>query len=304
MTPQNPNPTTILVCPLILLLTGLATLAQTPAVLPRLSGIVNLSDHKLAVLEVPADSPRQSHFLVLSEGQRDGPIEVMRILPDTRTVELHILPDTNAQVFALTNKARDAAAKSFAFVFENASLEPVLNLYSDFSQRTLLRWPELPHLSFSTVGSAGNPAAAALAIQSALNEKGLATIPDGEKFLMIVPQQKAPSVKPRSSDIRPSGPVESESLPPGAIDFRGLDIHQVLYVYAELCQRKLDRNVLVPPPIFNSIHFRTRTPLNRADAIYALDTLLGWAGLKMVPNGTDQLKPVPASEATENPAKR
>ena len=111
--------------------------------------------------------------------------------------------------------------------------------------------------------------------------------------MMIVPREQAASVKPRVSEIKPSGAVESEILPPGVIYFPDTDIAQVLEIYAELCQRKCDRSAPMPPTVGRSIQFRNQTSLSRAEAVYALDTLLGWGGLKMVPSGENQMKPVP-----------
>jgi len=289
------------------LVTGLSAIQGAenarPPLAPRLSGIVNLSDRKVAVLEVPADGlHRSEHSLILSERQRDGEIEVVRILPERRAVKLNVYPQKNLEL-SLTNTPADTTTNSFALEFENASLEPVLALYSELSKRTLLRWPQLPGLSFSVFAPAADQAAAALALQRALNEKGLATLPDGEKFTMIVPQQHAASLKPRSSEIKPLEALGSEMLPPGAIDFRGLHIHQVVLVYLDLCRRKLDQSVPMPPVKDDFIYFRTQTDLSRAEAIYALDTLLGWAGIKMVPSGESEMKPVRLDGTIENPAR-
>ena len=298
MTAERPSPQPIFLAAVMLLLPQIGTLAQTTAPMLRLSGIVHLSDAKIAVLEAPpVGSQSRGDSFVLSERQREGLLEVLEIQPKTRTVRVKLFSDGGSSVLTLTNNASHAAANVSGIVFENASLEPVLRLHSGFSQRTLLRSPSLPRLSFSLVAGAENRAAAALAIQRALNEKGVATIPDGEKFMMIVPREQAASVKPRASEIKPSGAVESEILPPGVIDFRDTGIPQVLQIYAELCQRKCDYSAPMPPTVVGSIQFHNQTSLNRAEVVYALDTLLGWAGLKMIASGENQMKPVPIQGA-------
>lgn len=285
----------ILINGVMLLLLQAGMQAQTPPVMPRLTGIVNLSDTKLAVLETPPASPsRRGEFFILSEGQREGQIEVVEILPKTGTVKVNRFPDRRISALTLTNHVADGIA---GLVFESASFDQVLTLYAQFSERTLLRSPNLAKPSFTMATSAENRATASLALQNALNEKGVATIPDGEKFMMIMPRDQAAAVNPRSSQIKPSGKIQSEALPAGAINFAGTDINQVVQIYAELVGRKLDRNVPMPPMTSYTIQFRNQTSLNRAEVVYALDTVLGWAGLKLVQVGDNQMKPVPVPEA-------
>lgn len=275
----------------ILLLLPVGLPAQTPPAMPRLTGIVNLSGTKMAVMEtLPVGAFGRGEVFILSEQQRENQIEVVEILPHTGTVRLKRFPDTNISALTLTNHL---AGATLGMVFENASLEPVLALYARFSERTLLRSPGLAKPSFTMAAAAENRAAASLALEGALKDKGLATIPDGEKFMMVVPRDQAAAVDPQSSQIKPSGKLQSEVIPAGMLCFPGTDIAQVIQIYEELVGRKWDRNVPLPPLRYKTIQFKNTTPLNWAEATYALDTVLGWAGVKLVQVGDNQIKPVP-----------
>jgi hypothetical protein len=234
------------------------------------------------------------------EGQREGDIEVLGIDPQSRTVKLNVYPNGGRFALQLTNHVDDTSAKFPGIVFERASLEQVLRLYAEFSDRTLLRWPRLPKLSFTMECSATNRAGAALMFRDALFERGVSSIPDGDKFLLIVPQAQASTVSPHSSQIKPSGSEQSEVLPAGTINFPDTDLNQVMQIYAELVGRKLVRNGPTPAFVIRTICLRTQTPLSRAEATYGLDTVLGWAGLKMVPEGDNLIKPVFTTETIED----
>lgn len=267
---------------------------------PRLSGIVNLPNAKRAVLEVPPASFTGISWLVLAEGQRDGEIEVLEIHPENATVKLNLHSKGGLTNLSLTNLADQHLNISPGIVLEGASLEPVLSLYGEFSERTLLRSQPLPKVSFTVTAPTTDRAAAAQILEKALAERELAAIPDGKKFIMVVRKAQAAKVTPQSSLIKPSvGDLKSEILPAGTIYFPNTDINQVIQIYAELVGRKLDRSSPFLSTFHTTIQFRNQIPLTREEARYALDTLFNWAGLKMVPIGNDLIKPVPVSETNQ-----
>lgn len=275
-----------------ILLIGLLALelsAQPSASAPRLAGIVNLPDLKLAVLEVAgAGRPH----LILAVGQRDGDIAVREFNPDEATVKL-VWSGTNGDVsVSLTRQNSRAGALGFGIELENADTDPVLRLYQEFTQRTLLRSPRLVASPFNLRASATNRAQAALVLEEALTEKEITTIPDGDKFIMVVPNSQVASVRPHSAEIKSSGTnaAGSEMLSPGTVDFRSADLRQVEQIYAEMIGRKLDRTE--PLPFGAPIYFKTQTPLTKEECIYALDTLLSWRNVKMLLVGDDTVKAV------------
>jgi hypothetical protein len=80
-------------------------------------------------------------------------------------------------------------------------------------------------------------------LEKALAERGIATIADGEKFLMVVPASEVTAVKPRSSDFDTStrNGIKPELMPVGAIYFSNANLNQAAQIYASLIGRKLDQ---------------------------------------------------------------
>jgi hypothetical protein len=59
---------------------------------------------------------------------------------------------------------------------------------------------------------------------------------------------------------------------------------------------KVQRAETWPSGVASGITLVTQTPVSKDEAIYALGTVLEWAGLKLVRVGEDGLKAVPAPE--------
>lgn len=266
---------------------------------PRLTGIVNLPTEKVAWLDWrPCINTPLS--LVLGERQREGDLaEVIRIDPATGIVELR-LAWTNAPItVSLPRHGNPLETAAGSLELVDADIDPVLGLYAECKGRTLLRWPRLPATSFSVVASTTNQAQAALALEKALAEKGISIIPDGEKFLMVVPESEATTVKPHASDIKPaiSNGSKSEPIPAGAIYFPNTDLLQVAQIYADLIGRKLAPDQPLPRPTL-AIKFKNQTPLDKAECVYALETLFRWQGVKLVPVAQDVVRIAPLSDAS------
>jgi len=252
---------------------------------PRLTGIVDLPNQKAALLDFSlgggGETPRS---LVMHENERDGEIEVIRINPVTGTVELRLAWTNTPVTVSLQPQDDRTRTAGGGLEFVDAGIDPVLSLYARFNDRTLLRWPRLRASSFTLVASTTNEPQAAFVLEQALAGEGIATIPDGKEFLMIVPASEAVLVKPRPAEIKSSTGDGSkpELMPVGAINFSDADLHQAAQIYAELIGRKLDQAPQVPRPT-GVINFRNQTPLSKAECIYALDTLFRWQGLKVIP---------------------
>jgi general secretion pathway protein D len=85
-----------------------------------------------------------------------------------------------------------------------------------------------------------------------------------------------------------------EILPAGLIKFNEADLSQVLEIYQELTGRTvLKPNSLAPA----KISIRTQTPLTRAEAVQALDSILSMNGITMVPQGEKFVKAVQEAQA-------
>jgi hypothetical protein len=277
-------------------LLALQMLAETSTPAPRLAGIINLPDYRGALLEIVSGRFRGANWR-LREGQRCADVEVIRIHPANGSAELR-LGRTNALV-TVSRSAGGSLVETTegSLEFVDADIDPVLGLYAECKGRTLLRWPRLPAGSFTLAAATTNRAQAALVLEKALAEKGVAAIPDGEKFLMVVPESEAANVKPHSAEIKTStgNGTGSERVPVGAICFSNADLNQAAQIYAALIGRKLDQTEPLSRPTL-AINFKNQTPLTKEECVYALDTLFLWQGVKVVPVAQDLAKMVPSSD--------
>ena len=82
-------------------------------------------------------------------------------------------------------------------------------------------------------------------------------------------------------------------IPAGNINFQGVDVSQVLEVYAKLVGRTLLRAGLPTA----SIVLKTETPLTKTEAIEALQAVLALNGISVVNIGDKFVKVVPVEQA-------
>jgi hypothetical protein len=277
----------------------------------KLTGIINLPDRKCAVLQT-----RGTRFqwpdLILAERQRDGRVEMLNIDPQAGkvTISFSVRGQATNQDLLLSSQATDRPNATIStLMLENVSINSVLTLYAEFSERSILR-PVLPDMTMTLTDSPANKAEAAVALERALAAKEIVSIPDGTKFVMVVPKAFAALVRPHSSEIKsatdagPTAPAgdnqllarqspDDNNIPPGVIHFVNVDLLDVATLYAELLGRKLDRTP--PYPVHGLISFKSQTSLTKAEVCYALETLFSWQGAKLVPVGTNLMRLEPIS---------
>jgi general secretion pathway protein D len=100
--------------------------------------------------------------------------------------------------------------------------------------------------------------------------------------------------------ISPTHPVPPEEMiAPGMIDFRQVDVGQVLQLYAEWVNRTVLKPATLPAP---TITLRSQTPLTRREAIQALDAVLALNGITMINVGDKFVKAVPQPQANQEGA--
>ena len=123
----------------------------------------------------------------------------------------------------------------------------------------------------------------------------------GASRLMTFEAPKGEAREPRtfSSLDRPDARSHQEVLNKGSLRFEEADMLQVLKVYQELSGRAVVR--ANPLPAVN-ISFENETPLNRQEALQALDTVLAANGITMIPLGTKFVKAVPSEKAATEAA--
>lgn len=269
-------------------------LSAQPTSGARLAGIINLPDFKCAVLEVSKQQPQ----VVLKEGEHwwgSDNIEVLEIHPENATVKFKMTPGSAATTLTL---GRTDQLNHPAITLEGASMNAVIFLLQEFVNRSVLRPAYLQGGSFDLRAAATNRADGAKVLENALTEQKVTVIPDGEKFLMVVPKAMARTVKPHSPPLPPIPTTTTnaglEIIPAGTIDFRGADTFTVLAVYARLLGKEFDPDLRQIPT--SQIYFRSQTLLTKEEVIYALDTLLAWNRAKVVPASEGFVKAVSLAE--------
>jgi len=181
--------------------------------------------------------------------------------------------------------------------------EEVIKIYSELVNRTLLRFPHSLNEKFTIYAAAGSPAEAARVLEKALAEKGMALIPDGDKFTMLVPKAAADRVHPlapkakrgslsTAEPARSDADPKSEEIPAGVINFPNVDARDVGRIYVEFVGRKLDPVEPFPPA--GTISLRTQTAMTKEEVVYALETLFAWSGIKPELVGDRFVKFVPS----------
>ena len=92
---------------------------------------------------------------------------------------------------------------------------------------------------------------------------------------------------------RPAPAPAEEMIPAGTINFQGVDVNQVLDVYAKLVGRTLLRAALPNAQIV----LKTETPLTKSEAIEALQAVLALNGIAVVNIGDKFVKVLPVDQA-------
>jgi general secretion pathway protein D len=96
----------------------------------------------------------------------------------------------------------------------------------------------------------------------------------------------------RAQPAPDAAPPSEEMIPAGMIDFQGVDVNEVLKVYAKLVGRTPLRAGLA-----GSIILKTETPLTKTEAIQALEVVFALNNIVVVPVGDKFIKVLPAEQA-------
>ena len=101
----------------------------------------------------------------------------------------------------------------------------------------------------------------------------------------------AQSVATASAALAAAQP--EETIPPGTINFQGVDVNQVLEIYAQLVGRTLLRAQLPDAKIV----LKTQTPLTKSEAIQALQAVLALNNISVINIGDKFVKVLPSDQA-------
>jgi general secretion pathway protein D len=103
----------------------------------------------------------------------------------------------------------------------------------------------------------------------------------------------APAPVPDNTAAQPE-----ETVPAGTIDFQGVDVNQVLDVYARLVNRTVIRGALPDAKIV----LKTQTPLTKSEAIQALQAVLALNNISVINVGDKFVKAVQSDQANSQGA--
>ncbi len=270
--------------------------AQSRSGDPRLKGIVDFPGLRRAILEVPTPLRFGPEQLLMAVGEDIYGLDVVWIHPEEGKAQIHFHGET--RVLSLSEQIDPTRNEFPGIVLEGAGIVPVIRLYGKLLQRTILQFHSLPIQTLSLRTSATNLAHAAVALDQALAKQGLMSLPDGEKFLLLVPKSQARIAKPPSpkAGAPANAPPQTEVIGPGLIDFSGVDVNQVLMIYTQYLGKKLDPSQPLLQAVCQPVFLLTETSLMREEVIYAFETLLGWQNIKLVPSADGTVKAVAVSE--------
>jgi hypothetical protein len=256
----------------------------------KLTGIVNLPGYKRALI---------GNSQILKEGERQGAIEVVEIDTVKGIARLRLPAGKTNTIVTLRLDVESGTPGTNQFQggtsiqLHNASLEEVLRLYGDFCERTLLL-PSLTAEPITLQATVGNNAEAALVLQKALLAQGITTIPDGKKFMMVLPVERAAMAHPRSDQLKSS--AQGPTVPAGEFGSPDVDWVQAARFYEALSgeDRQMEgsepgKPMVIPGPP-DLIHFFIQTPLTREEALYAFKTVLDFHNIKITHIGTNLFK--------------
>jgi len=189
------------------------------------------------------------------------------------------------------------------------SLDQALELYQQYSGKTVLRSPNLPTLTeFNAPIPSSDTNGMKAVFENELSNRGIDIIPLHEVFALAVELGWKDSVaanyiatiKPRPSEqsvssSRPSSTTggNQEALPRGTIYFGGADLNLVLDLYATLVNRNVLRGSQLSSP---TIKLRTESQLAKSAAIYMLEVALALNGIASVEDGTNFVQVVPLKQ--------
>ena len=276
------NLTTVTFCAL-----AFSVHAQDAPSVPTLTGIINVPGYKAAIFERTA---RFNKSFVLKEQERFEGTEISEINLHTLKVTARINGVSGTTTLGLKTNYPSVNGLEYGLVLENANLDPLLRIYSEISKRTMLRPAAMPALLISTSVPIGSSGEVVKALEKALAAEGIVTIPDGDKFVIVVPKAMAGKVKAGSKDIKSSDAKGSAVIvQPKEILLMAATSDQVMAIYADFAGRKLNPNHGPLPA--SIVSFQNVTPLTRDEVLYAFDVLLGWNRMKLVPVEGGFLRP-------------
>jgi hypothetical protein len=172
---------------------------------------------------------------------------------------------------------------------QSVPLKTAIEIYGYCKDRTVLRHPQLEESTFVLPPNSASKEDTATALEKLFRERNIATIIDGEHFVMVVPFTFTNAVKPHANSLAKTNSL----LPAQSINFINAPAFLVLSAYADFVGKKIVNIHEAPAKLTFSI--AQTTPLSREEICYALETQIAWHDIQFVPEGNDlKLERIPA----------
>jgi hypothetical protein len=258
----------------------------------RLVGVTSGLGLDIAIIEAPDSFRKTPVEMILAAGQAMNGVEVAKIEAAKGTVSVYV--DGEARTLVLEADKEHPSTNTIdrstspLIHFHGLSLESAINLYNYYINRTIMQHPQLGNATFSVNISLNSKAEAAAMFEKMFNEQNIATVPDGEHFVMIVPFALTNTVIPRAISLPHAEPL----VPEMSINFRAAPVRLVVQAYADYVHKTvMNRDESIRDEAFIPfVTFAQRTPLSKEEICYALETQLAWRGIRFVPEGVSDLK--------------
>jgi len=273
----------------LLLLLSLSVAARAAEKEVKLLGISTGFGVNYAVMNIPNER-NSSEVVVLGDGQQNDGVQLVRV--DAVNGEATVNVNGQERQLAMPADAESGATNSVdvssaVMSLRAVPLQTAIEFYAKYTKRTVLMHPQVGNPPVSFKASPRTEAEAAAMLEKQFNNQNIATIPDGKHIVMVVPFAFTNSVTPRASSL-----LESNSLiPEMSANFNNAPIAIVLQVYADFVHKKivnLDNNGGLT--CCDTITFVQSAPMSRDELSYALQTLIEWHHIRMVPDANGDLK--------------
>jgi len=196
--------------------------------------------------------------------------------------------DGQAHVYTLPVPERPAGATGWLHL-KDAAFNDVIDLYSEIEKRVVLVHPSVERgtvsLASAWTGQSASRSEASAALANYLGGLGISPVPDGSKFLRLVPTKMSLQTN-----------VGFKDLPTASTNVVTLMLvnSDPVRMYASISGRRLTGN---PYGAGQVAYLNVNQALSTAELLYALETLMGWNGTRVVLGDDNTFSLVPAGRA-------
>ncbi|HWC60010.1 MAG TPA: hypothetical protein VHC44_09985 [Verrucomicrobiae bacterium] len=225
---------------LALILTVSVSLAQNDDKAPKLLGIADGFGMKFAIIQAQLTGRSEPVQYYLGEGQELGELGIVKIDPAKGVVNLKAVgKDTSLAFDGPTETQPTDTSEPPVIRFRSVNLIAAIRMYADFKGKTVLQHPRVPKTTFSLTSRARTKEEAAEAFEVMFREQKIATIPDGEHFVMVVPFALTNLVTPKAPAFAITNSLVPAVIPARSINIFGSTIAPIVQIYADFLGKKI-----------------------------------------------------------------